>query len=646
VPTADATITSVFNGTATPMPCVVQADGVRLCDETAFVPARSRSTVRTFDNVPIDVRVAFPPKPTSGGDGPYPLILDFHRYADAKLPLQGLSGWLSLGYATFTMTDRGFGESCGTEAARQADPNGCARGYVHMMDTRYEVRDAQELVARLVDDGLVDRQRIGAVGFSYGGATSLALAALKDRKMLPDGTLVPWTSASGARIAIAAAAPATGWTDLAATFAPNGTTLDYVEDARYRGRTGVLKESWEKYLYTIGSYFYYAQPGADLSADLPGWHILLNHGDPYEDTHGNALPAVATMREEMAAHHSAYYIDDSEAPAPLLIANGWTDDLFPADEAIRLYNRTRTRYPGAPVSLFLSDVGHGRSQHKEADVALLAAVQLAWMNYYVKGAGNPPFRGVETLTQTCPYSAASGGPYYAGNWAAAAPGEVRIDGPVRKRISPSAGSLAAARMFDPVSGGDACATVPATDQPGTATYRSAPVPAGGFTLAGSPTVVADITSRGATSQIAARLLDVDAAAGNQTLIARGLWRPAVANGPVRQVFQLHPNAYRFAPGHVVKLELLPNDNPSYGRVSDGQAEIRLSNLELRLPALDQPGSSNGLVQSPAPKIVPPGYTLARDFMPAAGLRLQQARRVALSGVRFRRNMRALRLFRR
>ncbi len=74
------------------------------------------------------------------------------------------------------------------------------------MDTRYEVRDAQELAAGLVDDGRVDRLRIGAVGVSYGAAKALALAVLKDRKMLPDGSFVPWTTAQGAQIALAGAA--------------------------------------------------------------------------------------------------------------------------------------------------------------------------------------------------------------------------------------------------------------------------------------------------------------------------------------------------------------------------------------------------------------------------------------------------------
>ena len=39
----------------------------------------------------------------------------------------------------------------------------------------------------------------------------------------------------------------------------------------------------------------------------------------------------------------------------------------------------------------------------------------------------------------------------------------------------------------------------------------------------------------------------------------------------------------------------------------------VSNLELRLPVLEQPGDVDGLVEDPAPKVVPPGYELAGDF---------------------------------
>src|SRR5438105_368509 len=90
---ASADIASVFNENATPVPCTTMTNGVRLCDETAYQPPQDRSTVKSFDGVPIDVRVAFP-RYLSGPDGPYPLIVVFHRYAGEKAALQSLTGWI------------------------------------------------------------------------------------------------------------------------------------------------------------------------------------------------------------------------------------------------------------------------------------------------------------------------------------------------------------------------------------------------------------------------------------------------------------------------------------------------------------------------------------------------------------------------
>src|SRR3954454_23740596 len=72
---ANATITQVFSSTAAPIPCATQGSGVRLCDQTiAGNPGgTARSPVQSFDGVPIDVRVAFPPEPASGPDGNSPL---------------------------------------------------------------------------------------------------------------------------------------------------------------------------------------------------------------------------------------------------------------------------------------------------------------------------------------------------------------------------------------------------------------------------------------------------------------------------------------------------------------------------------------------------------------------------------------------
>ena len=69
-------------------------------------------------------------------------------------------------------------------------PCRCApNGYNHLMDTRYEVRDAQEVFEALADrgtgagEGLIDPQAIAATGGSYGGGISMALGALRNRQM-------------------------------------------------------------------------------------------------------------------------------------------------------------------------------------------------------------------------------------------------------------------------------------------------------------------------------------------------------------------------------------------------------------------------------------------------------------------------------
>ena len=138
------------------------------------------------------------------------------------------------------MSDRGWGNSCGGTRPEAPRSRVCANGYNHLMDTRFEVRDAQESSSardRSADEGegLIDPQKIGATGGSYGGGISMALAALKDRKMIGrDGTLVPWKSPAASTMRIAAAAPDIPWTDLAYSLQPNGA---HARLRRRRART-------------------------------------------------------------------------------------------------------------------------------------------------------------------------------------------------------------------------------------------------------------------------------------------------------------------------------------------------------------------------------------------------------------------------
>jgi dipeptidyl aminopeptidase/acylaminoacyl peptidase len=171
--------------------CADQGDGVRLC----------QGKVKTFDGVPLDANLAVP------AGSSLPLVVLAHGYGGAKLGYDEMKPWAQRGYAVLALSARGFGESCGSPASRLADPLGCAQGWVRLDDVRYEARDIQQLAGLLADAGVVDGEKVGVTGGSYGGGVSLDLAVLRDRVMRPDGTLQPWTSPAGRPMRIAGAAP-------------------------------------------------------------------------------------------------------------------------------------------------------------------------------------------------------------------------------------------------------------------------------------------------------------------------------------------------------------------------------------------------------------------------------------------------------
>jgi hypothetical protein len=111
--------------------------------------------------------------------------------------------------------------------------------------------------------------------------------------------------------------------------------------------------------------------------------------------------------------------------------------------------------------------------------------------------------------------------------------------------------------------------------------------------------------------VIARLYDVGTS-GTQQLIGRQIYRPLNPGGGfTEQVFQLHPQGWNVAAGHVLKLELLAQDS-QYARTSTGQHSVQVRNLELRNPTADAPGSAGGMVVDPADKYLPDGYVLASD----------------------------------
>ena len=78
---------------------------------------------------------------------------------------------------------------------------------------------------------------------------------------------------------------------------------------------------------------------------------------------------------------------------PLLIQSGWTDDLFPVGQGLRIYDLLRQKSKTAPVALQLGDLGHSRAANHPADLAAFNAQGLAFFEARLKHAGSGPGPG-------------------------------------------------------------------------------------------------------------------------------------------------------------------------------------------------------------------------------------------------------------
>ncbi len=655
-PTANAAVTTLFNGESSPLTCT--ADPA----PPSPIPANSRfcgdypgaSTVESFDGTPIDVYVALPPDP-GGTETSRPAVGIYHGWGGSKVNLKTdplAQNLLANGFIVFSISDRGWANSCGgphpSGQGQGIKSPPCNNGYIHLMHNAYEVRDAQTIMGKLADDkedsdtNFVTLPNFGAAGGSYGGGISAALAMLKDRVQLPDGSYDEWESpAEGRALMIGAAAPQYTWSDLSQALAPNGTSLDYAKFNPYYGpdntnRIGVNKQQWVYNLYMSGAQTgYYAPPGYDAGANMIGWYMQLTSGGPFD---GNAN--VAAMLDEIQQNHSSYYIpiDASQTPAPMLISGGWNDDLFPVNESLRLYNKVRAASPSTPVVVWGVDVGHtprsnGDSASRAADVTPLIGTQVAWMARYLIGvpapwplAGlgfNPMGGAVATSSQCGPGSTRIAGSLtVADSWVELAGGEVQVESSGQQTIEPN--TKPADQFVSTDSSQDVCDFAQRTDDTaGAAVYKSQPAGSGGYTIIGSPTVDAVMDVTGENDQVIARLWDLDpSGTTKQRLISRAIYRPnGVGAGPSNQTFQLNPQNYQIPAGHQVKLELLSSDAP-YAQNPRNVAPrpIEVKSLKLALPVKEAAGAADGQVTGVTPKTLPAGYemneaALATDTLP-------------------------------
>lgn len=580
--------------------CVAQ-DGVRFCPTQT--PAER---VPSFDGVPLDVDVTLP----ATGTGPWPTIVMMHGFGGNKTNFETTSPagpapeeagngstiyrynnnfFARRGYAVVNYSARGFGRSCG------GGPNGdhagaCGLGFIRLADSRYEARDTQYLLGLLADEGVTKPRAIGVTGISYGGGQSMELAFLRDKFRRPNGTLAPWRSPAGKKMEIAAAYPRWPWSDLVAALIPNGRYLDTAIAPKGQSLEpfGVPIQSYLSGLYLTGFLSGYYCGGApastpcmDPAANITQNFAYIQAGQPLSAAAQSALASVYRN----SGGYPIRFLKGFEGTAPLLIESGWTDDLFPPEQALRVYAYLRKNDPERAPSLQLGDLGHSRGSNKPTANHAFNNQAARFFAHHLQGAKKrgPAPGSITAFTQTCPITTPDGGPFKAKVWKEIHPGRFSFGSAGAQEFTSDGGSTTVAKAFEPTLGTtDACKTIPVTPEPNTAVY-SRPVQ-NGFTMLGLPTVSMRVSSTGQYGQIVARLWDVSPE-GTQMLISRGVY--ALENGQAgRLSFQLHGNGYRFAKGHTAQLELLGRDAPYY-QPGSVPFTVRASELTVELPTVQR-----------------------------------------------------------
>ena len=324
---------------------------------TGFLPSVK------VDGTLLDVNVQIP-----DGDGPHPLIVQSHGWGGSKNTSHDIADMLvGDGYAVLRYSARGFGDSWG-----QAN-----FGEIHV-----ELKDLQAIVGGVVDE-LADRpglalnpDAVAVTGGSYGGAHSW-LAALQPTFESPNG--VP--------VRIRTIVPIAFGSDLLYSLFPNGDPRRSVD------RIGGLKLS-----YVNGLYYYGlrednpSRPYPNYPTYLAAWHAYVNGPEP---TPGDAL--YKQVADGLAGYRSVWWQQSFWAtvaanPIPIFQIQGFTDDLFPLEEAKRMLLALTTVTPGYPIATYLGDLGHPRASNKPGEVQYVMGLARKWFAFYLKGEGTqPPF---------------------------------------------------------------------------------------------------------------------------------------------------------------------------------------------------------------------------------------------------------------
>jgi pimeloyl-ACP methyl ester carboxylesterase len=523
--------------------------GFRDSCETSSGDEVCTGIVESFDGTPLSTTLTLPAGVKKGERRPLIVFLhgflsnkgeyisDTEEAADNYKTVEFNNLWFaSRGYAVLNYDARGHGDS---------------GGQIALASKEFEIRDTQHLTGLLVDDGTAKRRKVAAVGGSYGGGQTWLLATVRGKGAPQYGT---WRSPDGRVVRLAAAVPQFTWSDLLFSLVPNGLHAEPTP-------LGVAKIS------LIDGFI--ALIGTKLTEDLARWLGRVNQGEPYDGD-----PIVEEAKKALTEDRSAYYQDGffralrrnpkRQRSIPILAAEGWTDPIFPAVEAVRMYKRLRSIRRDYPIRLYFGDFEHLTSQIKIPDMRYYHRLATRLLDHYMLGKGRRPRFDVRSAPTLCDPDA-FGPVVRVRNWGALHPDQLQFDLPGPKMTgSPVADPRGSA--IDHVVVGlqrRGCIT---TDEPEAAGVASWRVPIErDFTLVGMPRLELGYEATGTDIQLNSRLWDV-APDGVQTLVTRGAYRVVGPGaGEQKATYGLYGNHWHLEKGHELLLEVTGDDSTFFRR---------------------------------------------------------------------------------
>lgn len=311
------------------------------------------------DGTMLDVTVWLP-----ATAAPHALVVGIHGWGGSKNSMRTYAQRINdAGFALLSYSARGFGNSY---------------GQANLADVDVEGDDLRSMIGQVAADPQlqIDPSRVGVFGASYGGAHSY-LAAIR-----------PAFQSHGQNITIRAVAPLVPWSELTAALRPNGSTIDPIDPA------GGFKFSFVEALYIGGCK---DRPlCSNYPDDLKIWNAWMTVTEP-----NNVTPIDQQIVDAFSGYRSIYWQSEfwdrvrsnaasGASQLPIFLAQGWTDDLFPAPEALRVYRALKAIDPNYPITMYLGDSGHPRAATKQGEVDFIIGEVLSWFGWYLNGSGTQP----------------------------------------------------------------------------------------------------------------------------------------------------------------------------------------------------------------------------------------------------------------